>query len=184
MQVRYNRLLTSLMSAWYQRNTYLVTMVTRFIIYNGTLSIEDGEIRINDGKRLQTRMIVIAVALLMLIMGVFYMLMYISGTDKSSFMLPVLSIGLSLSGLLVFVNQLRTTIRQKISIHEVRRVVILTGRFSYLYADIYLNSGRRRRVMLDLNDTLRFGEDHLDDLRRTFNDKNIPLTKGEDKIRD
>jgi|WetSurMetagenome_2_1015567.scaffolds.fasta_scaffold218897_2 hypothetical protein len=150
-------------------------MKKQFVIHPGTIVFEEGHININDGRSWRTKVFKISVSLLIILMGAFYQTEFIMSKNPKAVSLVIIGIVLVVAGITIIIGQLRSSSKKKLDIHEIEKVVIREKRFTYLVADFILIKGPRRRVILDINDTLQFAKLSLEDLKQALNNKNIIL---------
>ncbi len=145
-------------------------MKNSLIIFNGEVSIEDNYININDNHPKWARFIAVSATFCTILYGILIIIKYFKTNDPFDLWPGIIFVTLGIPSLII---QSRISFDNKLYFHDIERVKIKHNLVNHLIADFILSKGRRRRVMLDQEDFIKFEKFHLDDFVRALNNKNI-----------
>jgi hypothetical protein len=144
-------------------------MKNKFSIYSGDVSFENDYLQINDGHPKWTKLITILGSVCAIIYGLINILEYHS--MYHSFKLWMGS-ALVLLGIPALVTQAKLTYDKKIYFDNIEKIRIKTNLANQLIADLFLQNGKKRRILLDQQNFVKFELSYLNDFVKALNDKN------------
>lgn len=142
-----------------------------FIIHKGELIFEEDCLLINDGQPAWFKTISIISLIAILLYGVLIIVKDFRGNDPANLWIGITIICLGIPAMVV---QSKISYVNRIEYRHIRKIKIRRNLTDQLFADIILDTGTKRRIMLDREDLGQFGRDHLDELIKAFNDKQLP----------
>jgi len=146
-------------------------MKNKFDIHKGELLFEEECLHIHDRQPAWFKTISMISLIAILLYGVISIVKGLRENDTANLWISVAIISLGIPAMVV---QSRISYDNRIEYKYIRKIKIHRNLTDQLLADIILDTGKKRRIILDEEDFGQFGRDHLDELVEAFNGRQLP----------